>query len=75
MITSHSTVEKYCGSGMDTAEESPLDVLSRAATMVQENQQASLAARQRCSIGSRILPINNNKVDGDGPSEREGLRN
>ncbi|XP_076265659.1 tondu-domain-containing Growth Inhibitor isoform X1 [Rhynchophorus ferrugineus] len=43
MITSHSTVEKYCGSGMDTAEESPLDVLSRAATMVQENQQASLA--------------------------------
>ncbi|XP_060529349.1 transcription cofactor vestigial-like protein 4 [Cylas formicarius] len=45
MITSHSNVADNCSrSIMDGGAESPLEVLSRAATMVQqENQQASLA--------------------------------
>lgn len=44
MITSHTTDEKVSGTNMDATEESPLEVLSRAATMVQqENQQAALA--------------------------------
>ncbi|CAG9761106.1 unnamed protein product [Ceutorhynchus assimilis] len=43
MITSISAVENCRGSSLDNVEESPLEVLSRAATMVrQESQQASL---------------------------------
>ncbi|KAH1009866.1 hypothetical protein HUJ04_002168 [Dendroctonus ponderosae] len=44
MITSISTVESCRQPTLDSKEESPLEVLSRAATMVrQESQQAGLS--------------------------------
>ncbi|XP_066260975.1 transcription cofactor vestigial-like protein 4 isoform X1 [Euwallacea similis] len=41
MITSLSTVENCSGPRLDAAEESPLEVLSRAATMVRQESQQS----------------------------------
>lgn len=39
MIQTLFTVKNNSGSTLDTTEESPLDVLSRAATMVQQEGQ------------------------------------